>query len=108
MKDTYCMISMALKDFANSFQLEDVKEVMPYKLYNSQTLKQVYVPIIDGINVLFNKSLNTDPQNKDEVTKQFLDNIDKWKCRGYTDTINIIEYATRSCEIDVSVFKARI
>ena len=48
-KDTYCMISLPLSDFGKSFKLNVVKEVMPYKLCNSQTLKMVYVPISEGI-----------------------------------------------------------
>ena len=104
-KDTYCMISLPLSDFAKSFKLDVVKEVMPYKLYNSQTLQQVFVPIKDGIQTLLaNKSLKATAK-KEEVKQQFIDNIDAWNCRGENDTFNIVEYASRYCEIDVSVLK---
>ena len=60
-KDTYCMISMPLSDFGKSFKLDVAKEVMPYKLYNSQTIQQIFVSINDGVKILMeNKTLKTD------------------------------------------------
>ena len=99
------MISLPLSDFGKSFKLNVVKEVMPYKLYNAQTLKQVYVPINDGIQTLLaNKTLKTQAK-RNEVKQQFIENIDAWNCRGENNTFNIVEYASRYCEIDVSVLK---
>ena len=99
------MISWPLSDFGKSFKLDVVQEVMPYRLYNSQTLKKGYVPISEGIKTLLaNQALETQAK-RDELTQQFIEHFDPWNCRGENETFNNVEDASRYCEIHVSVLK---
>lgn len=68
---------------------------MPYPIYTQKNINKVYVPIFSTL-----------PYLKPTDEKQFLDNIDKWECRGtghQTNYFNIITYSSKYCEMDCTV-----
>jgi hypothetical protein len=88
-KDSYHLISKKLADFPKSFGLDAIKEVMPYDLYNEQTIEQRF---IDIDYVLENFIAEKDKE-------QFLNNIQRWNLAKGT-SYDIIEYSSRYCELD--------
>ena len=91
-KDSYHLITMGLAKFPKVFNLgKIVKEVMPYDLYNEQTVKQRYVKIDDALKHI-----------KPEDKEQFLNNIKLWKLQ-VDDTYDIVEYSSRYCELDCKI-----
>lgn len=88
-KDSYHIISMPLRNFPKTFGLTQVKEVMPYELYNDTQVKNRYV----NINYVLDNYID----KKDK--EQFLANIDKWNLRN-GDDYDIIEYSSKYCELD--------
>jgi hypothetical protein len=90
-KDSYNLITMPLRDFGKTFKLDIKKEVMPYKLYTSENINKVYVPIDEALQLI-----------KSDEQDQFLDNINKWNLKQ-DETFNIIEYSARYCELDCIV-----
>lgn len=94
-KDSYKLISLPLGKFGKTFKLETAKEIMPYDLYNSQTITDRYVDIKHALTFL-----------KPDDTNQFIENIDKWNLRDVTgDKYDIVEYSRKYCEIDCIVLK---
>lgn len=94
-KDSYHMIPMALRDFGKVFGLETVKEVMPYDLYNRDTVSKRFIDIDFAKRYL-----------KKEEHDQFIHNIERWNLRGEGNTYDIIEYSSRYCEIDCSILRS--
>ena len=94
-KDSYKMIPFGLGKFGKSFEIEQEKEVMPYKIYTIENIKRVFVPILEASRYI-----------KDNQKEQFIANIDKWECRntGHRfNVFNIMKYASKYCEIDCDV-----
>ena len=91
-KDSYHLISMPLKKFSKVFGLPITKEIMPYELYNKETIDKRYI----NIHYVLENYI------KKEDHKQFLDNIKKWNLQK-GDTYDIVEYSSRYCEIDCKV-----
>lgn len=91
-KDSSSLITAKLSKFGEMFQLEQGKEVMPYKLYNKDTINQIYVSLTDT-----KKFLDTD-----EEYNQLIENCKKWNIlKG--DMFNIIAYSSEYCMIDCKV-----
>ncbi len=91
-KDSYHLITMGLAKFPKVFKLgKMVKEVMPYDLYNEQTVAQKYVKIDDALKYIA-------PEDKE----QFLNNIKLWDLQE-GDTYDIVEYSSRYCELDCKI-----
>ena len=68
---------------------------MPYKIYTQENIKRVYIPILEAIHHINHKDI-----------EQFINNIDKWKCRGEGhrfNEFNIIKYSSEYCKLDCSV-----
>ena len=94
-KDSYHLISKPLRDFPESFKLGNVvKEVMPYELYNKETINQRYL----NIQYVLDNFINV----KDK--EQFLNNIKKWDLQK-DDTYDIIMYSIRYCMIDCDILE---
>ena len=94
-KDSFHLISKPLRDFPSSFKLGDVvKEVMPYSLYNEETIKQRYVDI-DYV-------LENYIDEKDK--SQFLNNIKKWNLQK-DNTYDIVKYSVEYCLIDCDILQ---
>lgn len=93
-KDSFHLISMALRKFPKTFGIPNIeKEVMPYDLYKEETIKQRYV---NAIYVADNFI------SKDDQTK-FFDNIHKWHLMNKNGEYDIVEYSRRYCEIDCEI-----
>lgn len=92
-KDSYHLISKPLKAFPESFKLgEIVKEVMPYELYNKETVKQRF---LDIDYVLENYI-------KEDDKLQFLNNIKRWNLQK-ENTYDIISYSIEYCHVDCEI-----
>ena len=68
---------------------------MPYAVYTPVNIDKVYVPITSALHYVKNKE-----------KQQFLNNIDKWNCRGAGhkfNEYNIIKYSSEYCKLDCSV-----
>jgi hypothetical protein len=89
LKDSYHLISDPLRNFPKMFGLSKVKEVMPYDLYNKETIEKRYINIQKVID---------DYISKDDE-EQFRNNIRRWKLEK-DGTYDIIEYSSKYCEID--------
>jgi len=88
-KDSFHLISSALSKFPDMFQLPNiVKEVMPYDLYNEDTVKQRWLPIETALKLV-----------AAEDHAQFLKNIDEWNLKR-DDKYDILRYSSKYCEID--------
>ena len=94
-KDSLQLISMPLKDFPKTFNIESLKEVMPYNLYNKNTVEEKFVDIEYAKTFVSQSDL-----------QQFLQNIEKWNLYDETKTkYDIIEYSKRYCELDCYILQ---
>ena len=94
-KDSCKLIPMQLKQFGKSFKLDVQKEVMPYNIYTQNNLNRRYIPILEAIHHVADKD-----------REQFINNIDKWSCRGHGHRFNdfdIIKYSSEYCKLDCTV-----
>lgn len=94
-KDSCKLIPMQLKEFGKSFKLSIKKDIMPYKIYTQENISKVYIPILEAIHHISDKDRD-----------QFIDNIDRWQCRGEGhrfNEFNIIKYSSEYCKLDCSV-----
>lgn len=92
-KDSYSIIPAPLKAFGKMFGLEISKEIFPYDLYNSETLKSDYIDCTTFISSL---PKYTNQEIEDAIKKS------KAKCGK---RINLKYYALYYCMIDVKVLK---
>jgi hypothetical protein len=92
-KDSYNMISVPLRAFSSMFpNIECVKEVMPYELYNVEgNIKKRYIEIEEALKYV-----------KPNEVEQFLYNIKRWGLEK-DGKYDIIEYSKFYCEIDCEV-----
>ncbi len=98
-KDSCRMIPMALKKFGGMFDLDQGKEVMPYKLVNN-------VNILDNPFISiekFKEGVIDEYDNKEKV-KTALDNCKKWDCIN-GNQIDLMKYSEIYCQIDCKVLK---
>jgi hypothetical protein len=93
-KDSYLLISMPLKKFGKTFNLQVKKEVMPYDLYNkTNAIKDRFINIDEALKFI----------NKEEK-EQFLTNIKEWNLEN-NDKYDCIKYSALYCELDCEVLK---
>lgn len=91
-KDSYHLITMALRNFPKVFAIENtVKEVMPYTLYTDDNIAKRFVSIDDALKIV-----------ADDEKEQFLQNIKRWDLQK-DDTYDIIKYSSMYCEIDCKI-----
>lgn len=93
-KCSHKMITMPLSKFGKTFQLDQGKDLMPYKLYNYETVKTRFISLKYCLTYF----------NNDDDKKLFVKNCNKWDCLidGFVD---IILYSQKYCEIDCIVLK---
>lgn len=91
--DSYKMISSPISSFAKMFSLQCKKEVMPYDLYTTTSIKKPFIPLRS-------------------VEKYYLDDLKKWEEFKETSVDYIhktqflhMEYAKFYCNQDVRVLK---
>ena len=91
------MINMSLRNFGKSFKLDVEKESMPCQLYTQENIEKVYVPIYGSV-----------PYFDDDNASQFMNNIDKYGCRGEGhkfNEFNMLKYSSKYCEMDCHVLR---
>jgi hypothetical protein len=119
-RDTYLMISQKLNKFPEMFFTEQEckeikKEIMPYGVYNKNTVKKEQIPVKDALAELSKKNYGDKTYYGDkksrkkyiensikEKKKEFLQNIKKWNLVNgkYYDHMR---YAEIYCKQDVKV-----
>ena len=99
MKDSYKIIPEALSKFGKMFNLEQGKEVIPYKLYNKVFSKYGMEKIWYGEEYVYEEVVK---ECGIKNLQQFKDNCIKWDCI-LEGEINIMEYSNKYCEIDCDV-----
>lgn len=93
-RDTLAFIPLKLSEFASTFHLSVDKEIMPYKLYNNETVHQQHVGIRQAIRYV-------KPWDKEEFEKRAR--------KSFSTTVNgkvyfkHIDYAKYYCELDCKV-----
>jgi hypothetical protein len=109
-QDSYAFIATRLSSFGKMFGLEQQKEIIPYGLYNKENVKKQFISKTDIIKYLKHQfktqnigvKKDDDYNNKcNEYVKQFYDNCSKWDCGE--ETIDIIKYSKKYCEMDCIV-----
>ena len=88
---------MPVRNFGKNFKLDVEKEIMPYQLYTQENIEKVYVPIYVSV-----------PHIDDDNVSQFMNNIDKWGCRGEGhkhSEFNILKYSSKYCEMDCHLLR---
>lgn len=121
-KDSYGLISKPLRDFGKCFNLDVKKEIMPYEVYNKDTINKELIPI-KMVEEYFNKELEYMKSNKDkyynfkkhlknkekeckENYEEFIKNVEEWKLFNEDKTMfKHIIYSIKYCLLDVNVLK---
>ena len=94
-KDSKHLIQRKLIDFGDMFDLEQEKEVMPYKLYTPENVKKTFIPMEECLKYV-----------GEADRSQYIENCKRWGDLVYDeefDEVNIIEYSAKYCEIDCQV-----
>ena len=92
-KDSNGLISMPLKKFGECFNLDVKKEIMPYEIYNKDTINKKFIKFEQAQKFLSITDYD-----------EFLKNINDWKLvQG--QNFNHIEYARIYCYMDCQVLK---
>lgn len=107
-KDSYKLIANPLKDLPEMFlskeECKDIKkEVMPYDLYNQETLLRRFIPIEECLKH-FKSSIKTD-EELEEDKKEFIKNCEEWELI-YNGKIDIYEYSAIYCRMDCKILKS--
>lgn len=107
-KDSYKLIANPLKDLPEMFlskeECKDIKkEVMPYDLYNQETLLRRFIPIDECLKH-FKSSIKTD-EELEEDKKEFIKNCEEWELI-YNGKIDIYEYSAIYCRMDCKILKS--
>lgn len=95
-KDSLSLIPEPLRNFNKMFKLDDKKEIMPYSIYNKNTINEKFINID-----LAKKELSTADYN------EFNKNIIEWNLLNPNNLrqFDHIKYSKIYCEMDVSVLK---
>lgn len=94
-RDSLKMINMPLGKFAQSFNLEVKKEIMPYDLYTEENVEKVWIDIDECLEEV--KKANLDHE-------LYIKNCEEWDCIS-NGKINILKYAGEYCYLDCIVLK---
>ena len=95
-KDSYHLITMALRKFPQTFGIQGVKkEVMFYDLYSRNALAKRW----------FKKEWVAETYVKEEERSQFYENIQKWNLENSDGDFDIIEYSRKYCEMDCEILE---
>jgi hypothetical protein len=96
-RDTLQMINKPLGNFGECFKMFQEKEIMPYSIYNKETVNKKWV----SFDIIKNA---VELQNKSKL-KKFIENCNKWGCVDRNKNINIIKYSSIYCGIDCKILK---
>lgn len=106
-KDSYKLIANQLKELPEMFLskeecLKIKKEVMPYDLYNQETLLRRFIPIDECLKH-FKSSIKTD-EELEEDKKEFIKNCKEWDII-HNNKVDILEYSAIYCRMDCKILK---
>jgi len=93
-KDSVSIIPDKLSNFSKMFNLTSSKEILPYEIYNNDTINQSSIPIKNASKFL----------TKNEY-KEFIKNIDNWNLRINNDHFKHLEYSKIYCIQDVNLLR---
>ena len=93
-KDSMSIISAPLSSFGKMFNLEQNKEILPYEIYNQESIKQESIKIEIAQKYL-----------TEEKYILFKENIKKWNLELPNGYFNHMKYSEIYCKMDVEVLK---
>lgn len=106
-KDSLALITMPLRDFGKCFKLECEKDVMPYRSYTRESVKQEYASIDDAIKYICEDNHSFDSADIFADVKAFCKNIKKWNLESEDGLyFKHMEYSDIYCEKDCDVLAA--
>lgn len=114
--DSYSFIATKLSAFPKMFGFEGVKEIMPYGLWNTKTIKDKFMRLSDTREYcdrqLISMNIGKDVSNeeKEEYYKSFVDKAREWDCVINDDfngehLVDIIKYSKMYCIVDVDILQ---
>jgi len=103
MKDTWAIIDSGLAGFKEFFKMDFEKEIMPYDLYNKDTVGRNTCKIQDALAII--KGKNEDEKLVECQQNQFLRNIKELGLEVGDGNFNHMKYAQFYCERDVDVMR---
>ncbi len=108
--DSYSFIATKLSAFPKMFGFIGEKEIMPYGLWNSKTIKEKIIKLSDTKSYCdeqlasMNIGKNVTDEEKDEYYNSFVEKAKAWKCIT-RDGIDIIKYSKMYCIVDVEILQ---
>lgn len=108
--DSYSFIATKLSAFPKMFGFNGEKEIMPYGLWNSKTIKDKVIKLSDTRKycdkqiVSMNIGRRVTNIQKDEYYNSFIDKAREWDCIT-EDHIDIIKYSKMYCIVDVEILE---
>ena len=114
--DSYSFIATKLSAFPKMFGFQGVKEIMPYSLWNSDTVKERIIKAGDTRSycdkqvVSMNIGKNVSIEEKDEYFHSFIEKAKEWDCIIYDEDdgdhlIDILKYSKMYCVVDVDILQ---
>ena len=114
--DSYSFIATKLSAFPKMFGFQGVKEIMPYCLWNSKTIKERIIRSSDCVEycdkqiVSMNIGKDVSIEEKDDYYHSFIDKAKEWDCIIYDENtgdhlIDIIKYSRMYCIVDVDILQ---
>lgn len=103
-KDSLSLIPAGLGKFGEMFKLPQEKEIMPYDIYNKNSIEKRYYNLDDIIKLYTDKKRKVVRWNKEDV-ERFIGNCKKWNLINDKNEVDIIEYSSRYCEMDCIVLE---
>ena len=114
--DSYSFITSKLSEFPKMFGFEGEKEIMPYSLWNSKTVKERII-LLSSTREYCDKQLISNnigktvtTEMKDDYYKSFVKKARDWDCIVEDDfngehLIDIIKYSKMYCIVDVDILQ---
>ena len=114
--DSYSFIATKLSAFPKMFGFEGEKEIMPYGLWNTKTIKDKCMRLSDTREycdrqlISMNIGKLVSDEEKEEYYKSFVDKAKEWDCIINDDfngehLVDIIKYSKMYCIVDVEILQ---
>ena len=116
--DSYSFIATKLCKFPDMFNIKGIeKEIMPYSLWNTETIKHKRILLTDCVEycdrqvVSNNIGREVGTDEKDDYYHSFVDKAKEWDCIIYDDfdednhSIDIMKYSKMYCIVDVEILQ---
>jgi len=114
--DSYSFIATKLSAFPKMFGFDGVKEIMPYGLWNTKTIKDKFMLLSDTREycdrqlISMNIGKDVTDEEKEEYYTSFVDKAREWDCVINDDfngehLVDIIKYSKMYCIVDVDILQ---